>query len=252
MDAGYGEIVMKPALGALLPVLFLTPAAAADQFTPAQRAEVVQIMRDALKRDPAILREAIDALQAADARQREEASRAAIAASRSSLIDPADPIAGNPAGDVTIVEFFDARCPYCKRLEPTMAEFLGHDLGVRLVYKDMPILGAPSLLASKALLAAQRQGGYEKLRDALMRGGSDISKESIKAESERLGLDWSRLEHDMNDPAIARRLDGNLQLARKLGIQGTPALVVGDDLLPGAADLPELQKAVAAARKEKG
>ncbi|MBV8576694.1 MAG: DsbA family protein [Acetobacteraceae bacterium] len=243
---------MKPAVGALLPVLFLTPAAAADQFTPAQRAEIVQIMRDALKRDPGILREAIDALQAADAKQREEASRAAIAASRSSLIDPADPVAGNPAGDVTIVEFFDARCPYCKRLEPTMTEFLGHDPGVRLVYKDMPILGAPSLLASKALLAAQRQGGYEKLRDALMRGGSDVSKESIKAESERLGLDWSRLEHDMNDPAIARRLDGNLQLARKLGIQGTPALVVGDDLLPGAADLPELQKAVAAARKEKG
>ena len=243
---------MKPAVGALLPVLFLTPAAAADQFTPAQRAEIVQIVRDALKRDPAILRDAIDALQAADAKQREEASRAAIAASRSSLIDPADPVAGNPAGDVTIVEFFDARCPYCKRLEPTMTEFLGHDPGVRLVYKDMPILGAPSLLASKALLAAQRQGGYEKLRDALMRGGSDVSKESIKAESERLGLDWSRLEHDMNDPAIARRLDGNLQLARKLGIQGTPALVVGDDLLPGAADLPELQKAVAAARKEKG
>ena len=196
---------MKRAIGSLILALSLTPAALADQFTPAQRAEIVEIVRDALKRDPGILREAIDALQAADAKQREESARAAIDASRSSLIDPADPVAGNPAGDVTIVEFFDARCPYCKRLEPTMTELLGHDSGVRLVYKDMPILGAPSLLASKALLAAQRQGGYQKLRDALMRGRPDISKETIKAESERLGLDWARLERDMDDPAIARR-----------------------------------------------
>jgi protein-disulfide isomerase len=243
---------MQLKIGAVFLALCLAPPAVANEFSPAQRAEIVQIVRDALKRDPAILQEAVDALQAEDARKQQEASRAAIAATRNSLVDPADPVGGNPAGDVTVVEFFDARCPYCKRLEPTMAELLRRDPGVRLVYKDFPILGPPSLLGSKALLAAQRQGAYEKLRDAIMRGGAEISKETIRTEADRLGLDWPRLERDMDDPAIGRQLDANIQLARKLGIQGTPALVIGRDLVPGAIELPDLEKAVAAARAETG
>ena len=242
---------MQRTISAALLALCLAHPAVADQFTPAQRAEIVQTVRDALKRDPGILRDAIEALQADEGRQREEASRKAIAAARDSLVDPADPVGGNPSGDVTIVEFFDTRCPYCKRLEPTMAELLRRDPGVRLVYKDLPILGAASLLGSKALLAAQNQGAYEKLRDGLMRGG-EISRETIQAEAQRLGLDWPRLERDMEDPAIRRRLDANIQLARTLGIQGTPAFVIGGDLVPGAVELPELQKAVAAARQGSG
>ena len=144
--------------------LFTAAAAQADEFTPAQRAEIVQILRDALKRDPSILRDAIAALQADEGDQQ----RAKIAALGNKLISPADPVAGNPQGDVTIVEFFDTRCPYCRKLEPAMAELLARDHGVRLVYKDLPILGPASLLGSKALLAAQMQGGYEKLRSAIM------------------------------------------------------------------------------------
>lgn len=242
---------MRRTLAASLFVLCATGTALAQQFTPAQRDEIVQIVREALKRDPSILRQAVESLQADEGREREAASRAAIAASGKALIDPADPVAGNPAGDVTIVEFFDARCPYCKRLEPTMTDLLRGDAGVRLVYKDLPILGPASLLGSRALLAAQRQGGYEKLRDALMRGGADITRESIGSEAQRLGLDWPQLQRDMEDAAIKHRLDTNIQLAHALGIQGTPALVIGEDLIPGAVELPELQKAVAAARTAK-
>ncbi len=243
---------------ALLPICLgpvcLGPAAeAAEQFTPAQRAEIVGIVRDALRTDPSILREAVEALQADDQRQQQAASRAAIAGARDSLVTPADPVAGNPGGDVTVVEFFDARCPYCHRLEPTMTELLGHDHGVRLVYKDLPILGPASVLASKALLAAQRQGKYEALRTALMRSDAPpITQESIHAEADRLGLDWPRLARDMEDPAIRQRLDRNVALARKLGIEGTPAIIVGGTLIPGAANLAELQKAVDQARGSKG
>jgi protein-disulfide isomerase len=136
----------------------LIPVHAAE-FTPAQRAEIVQILRDALKQDPSILRDAVGALQADEGDRQQAASRAAIAAVRDTLIDPADPVAGNPTGDVTIVEFFDTRCPYCRKLEPAMDELLAGDHGVRLVYKDLPILGPASVLGSKALLAAQQQGG---------------------------------------------------------------------------------------------
>ena len=223
--------------------------AAADEFTPAQRAEIVAIMRDALKQDPSILRDAVAALQADDGARQAAESQAALAAHRDALVTPADPVAGNPHGDVTIVEFFDTRCPYCRRMEPAMEKFLAQDHGVKLVYKDLPILGPASTLGSKALLAAQLQGGYEKLREAVMQLPPDTTLPMIQAAAEKLGLDWARLSHDMDLPAVQQRIDANLKLAHALEIEGTPALVIGDTLVPGAQDLAELQKDVAEARE---
>ena len=221
----------------------------ASEFTPAQRAEIVAIMRQALKQDPSILRDAVAALQADDTERSQTASRTAIAAARDRLVSPADPIAGDPQGDVTIVEFFDTRCPYCRRMEPTMAQFLAQDKRVRLVYKDLPILGPASLMGSKALLAAQNQGAYEPMRNAVMRLPPDTTMAQLESTARGLGLDWPRMQRDMDDPAIQTRLGQNLALAKTLGIQGTPALIVGGDLIPGAVDLPDLQKIVTAARQ---
>jgi protein-disulfide isomerase len=219
------------------------------QFTPAQRAEIVAVMRDALKHDPSILRDAVAALQADDSEHQQAESQAALTANRDALVTPADPVAGNPHGDVTIVEFFDTRCPYCRRMEPVMQTFLAQDHGVKLVYKDLPILGPASVLGSKALLSAQQQGGYDKLRQAVMQLPPDTTLPMIQAAAERLGLDWDRLSHDMDAPAVQQRIDANLKLARALDVEGTPALVIGDTMVPGALDLAELKKDVAAARQ---
>jgi protein-disulfide isomerase len=232
-------------------VCLLAAPVRADDFTHAQRAEIVQIVRDALKQDPSILRDAVTAMQAEEGDRQLASSRAAIAAAKDTLVDPADPVGGNPKGDVTIVEFFDTRCPYCRKLEPTMADLLARDHGIRLVYKDLPILGPPSVLGSKALLAASRQNGYEKLRAAIMDDPPQTTKPMVQDVAVRLGLDWKRLEHDMDNPWIQARIDANLKLAQSLGISGTPALVVGGELIPGAVDLAELQKVVATARAAK-
>jgi protein-disulfide isomerase len=221
--------------------------ARADEFTPAQRTEIVRIMRDALKQDPSILRDAVAALQADETGKQKEL----LAAAKNSLIDPADPVGGNPQGDVTIVEFFDTRCPYCRKMEPTMADLLARDHGVRVVFKDLPILGPASVLGSKALLAAQKQGGYEKLRDAIMAAPPQTTEAMIKEAAQHLGLDWARLQHDMTDPAIQRRIDANLKLARSIGIEGTPALIIGGELIPGAVEGDELRSAIAKARTTK-
>jgi protein-disulfide isomerase len=130
-----------------------------------------------------------------------------------------------------------------------MAQVLAIDHGVRLVYKDLPILGPASILGSKALLAAQKQGGYEKLREAIMAAPPQTTKEIIRDAAQQLGLDWKRLEHDMGDPAIQARIDANLRLAQSVGIEGTPALVIGGELIPGAVETADLTKAIAAARK---
>jgi protein-disulfide isomerase len=242
--------ILRPIAICLMAWLLVAPVRAAE-FTPAQRAEIVQILRDALKQDPSILRDAVTSLEADEGTRRQAASRAAIAAAAGALNDPADPVGGNPKGDVTIVEFFDTRCPYCRKLDPAMADLLARDTGVRLVYKDLPILGPASLLGSKALLAAQKQGGYEKLRAAIMAAPPDTTLPMIQAAAEQLGLNWGRLRHDMDDPSIAARLQTNVKLAQALGIDGTPALVIGGDLLPGAVDVAELEKAVATARGAK-
>ena len=163
--------MIRPSLAAslILPIVLWATGAPAAEFTPAQRAEIVAIVRDALKQDPSILRDAIVALQADDGERSQEASRAAIAQARPQLVTPADPVAGDPHGDVTIVEFFDTRCPYCRKMEPVMESFLAKDHKVRLVYKDLPILGPASVLGTKALLAAQKQDAYVKMREAVMK-----------------------------------------------------------------------------------
>ncbi|HVZ07273.1 DsbA family protein [Rhodopila sp.] len=236
-------------LGLLAVPLLPGADARADGFTPKQRAEIIAIVRDALKQDPSILRDAVTALQADEAAKTQASTQAAIGRLQDKLVSADDPVAGNPKGDVTIVEFFDTRCPYCRRIEPVMEAFLRQDRNVRLVYKDLPILGPASVLGSKALLAAQKQDGYEKLRERVMTLPPDTTMAQIQSAAEQAGLDWPKLSRDMEDPSVKARIDHNLALARALEIQGTPALVVGKQLIPGAVDLNDLKEAVAAARK---
>lgn len=241
--------VLRSGCLALIAALLLPGIARAQQFTPAQRAEIVSIMRNALEHDPSILRDAVAALRADDAKRQAAEQRAMIAAHYDALVNPHDPVAGNPQGKVTIVEFYDTNCPYCRTLNPEMDKFLASDHNVKLVYKDLPILGPSSVLGAKALLAAQRQGGYLRLRTALMQLPPNATLATIKQAAVKLGLNWPRLKRDMNDPAIQQRIDGNLKLAQALGIDGTPALIVGDQLVPGMVDRADLQKLVAAAGK---
>ncbi|MDO9709147.1 DsbA family protein [Paracraurococcus lichenis] len=230
-----------------------TASGTASAFSPEQRREVVEILREALRQDPSILREALTALQQAETEDRAKAQRSAIVAQSEALFRGAeDPVKGNPQGAVTIVEFFDARCGYCKQMEPAMEQMLRRQKDVRLVLKDLPILGPNSLLASRALLAAQRQGKYAELHEALLRLREEPAEPVLKREAEKLGLDWARLRRDMDDPTIARRLEANTRLAGALRIEGTPALVIGDTLVPGAVDLATLERLVSEARTKQG
>lgn len=230
----------------------LTGRAIAQSFTEAQRAEIVGILRDALRRDPTILREAFGALQAAEERDREDAQRDAIAAHRQEIFGvAADPVRGNPRGNVTIVEFFDVRCPYCKRLHAEMGPLLRRDRDIRVVMKDLPILGPQSVVAARALLAAHRQGKYAELYDALMSLRGEPTDAAIRSEAERVGLDYARLRREMEDPAIQQRLDANIALARALRIEGTPALIIGETLVPGALPVAQIEQMVAAARQRR-
>ena len=246
--------VLRRLRGALAVSLALAaPPLAAQSFNPAQREEIIGILREALRQDPSILRDAMAAAEKAEIQAREAATRQAIAQHAASLFRaPEDPVRGNPDGRITLVEFFDARCGYCKQLHPTMEQLLRRHRDVRLVLKDLPILGPNSMLASRALLAAQAQGKYADLYGALLSLREEPSEPVLRREAERVGIDWQRLKREMEEPAIARRLNANRALAEALNIQGTPALVIGETLIPGAVDLATLEKLVAEQRTKPG
>ncbi len=247
LPAAASEQPAPPGAPAVVPPPPAAPIAAGTGLSEAQRAEVVEILRRALREDPTILREAIAAMQTAEEEMRVGAQRAAIRAHADALFrDPADPVLGNPNGRITVVEFFDARCGFCKSFHPTMEEAMRRNREVRLVLKDMPILGPASVLASRGLLAAQRQNRYGQLFAALLRMREEVTEATLRRESDRAGLEWARLRRDMEDAAVTRRIETNLALARALDIQGTPAVIVGEMLLPGAVDLRELEAAIAA------
>ncbi|MCB8881473.1 DsbA family protein [Acidisoma cellulosilytica] len=199
-------------------------------------------------KDPTILQDAISAWKADQQHQQEVTNRQAIAANRPQIYNAMDPSVGPAKANVTVIEFYDPRCPYCRQVDPMLSLWQQHDPDLRIVYKDLPILGPPSVIGSQAALAAERQGAYMPFRAALMASPPNIDSAMVHRISDELGLNWTKLQKDMNDPAIAQRLADNEQLAQKLGIQGTPGFVVGDQLVVGSS-LTDVQAAADAARK---
>jgi protein-disulfide isomerase len=235
---------LRPALAD--PAVSVPPSS----FSPAQRAEIVQIVRDALKTDPSILGDAIVALRASAEQKQEADANQAIRANKVALSGQSgDTILGNPNGDVTLVEFYDPRCPYCRKVLPDVDALLGGDHQIRLVEKLIPILGPNSMLDAQAIQAAALQGRYAALQRALMADSGPPGLDRIKAIAGHAGLDVPKLLRDMDSQAVADVLNRNLALAHTLHLTGTPTFVAGDQMIPGAADLGDLRQIVAAARK---
>ncbi|MGH6944004.1 MAG: DsbA family protein [Geminicoccaceae bacterium] len=238
------------ALAAAL-VLLLAPSGARAADAPASelsRDQVEAIVRDYLMREPEVIYQALQELQHRQAAESAERQRKAVAANRTKLLnDPASPVGGNPDGDVTLVEFFDYRCPYCRHVVASLRELLGDDPELRIVFKDLPVLGADSVRAAKAALASRLQDRYVPFHFALM-ASEDLSLDGIRATARSVGLDPDRLVADMNAPEVQRAIDDNYRLAQELGIEGTPAFVIGGQLIPGAVEKTHLAELIQEAR----
>ncbi|WP_348984119.1 DsbA family protein [Mesorhizobium mediterraneum] len=197
----------------------------------------------------------MEALQRLDTRQREAAAKeakAALAAKADEIFrDPASPVGGNVGGDVTMAEFFDYNCPYCRQVAPIMAQAIADDPQLRVVYKEFPILGPDSVFAAKAALAAGRQGKYVEFHKALYDAKTRVTEAVALRIAAEIGLDVPRLKTDMQLPDIQAAIDRNAQLAQALKITGTPGFVVGEQIVPGATDLATMKKLIEQARSSK-
>jgi protein-disulfide isomerase len=235
----------------LLLALLLVAAlpARADDPSAADVAKIQKIIADYLKSHPEVVVDALQEYQKKEDAKKADAARQTIASAHDELLnDAANPEAGNPKGDVTVVEFFDYRCPYCKAVDVDLQKAISADGNVRVIYKEFPILGPESLVASRAALAAAVQGKYQPFHDKLLAFKGNLDDATIYAIAGDAGLDVTKLKADMQKPEIKDQIGRNYHLADKLNIQGTPAFIIGDVLLPGAASFDDLTEAFKHAR----
>jgi len=198
---------------------------------------VADIVRDYLTKNPEILVEMTNELDKRQQAQQAEQQEKVISENAEAIFrSPLAYSAGNPDGDVTVVEFFDYNCGYCRRALPDVVKLVESDDKVKLVLKELPIFGEESEGAAKVALAAGKQGKYFEMHQKLFSEPGKASKEKGLKIAQELGLDIPQLEKDMQDPSIQQALDEARELAQKLGLQGTPLYLIGDRSIPGAPD----------------
>lgn len=231
-----------------------TAATAAEPLSPAQKEAVEAIVRDYLRAHPEAILEALEDLQQRTEAEQQERARQSLIDRRNELHnDPATPVAGNPKGDVTLVEFFDYRCGYCKSVSAAVTEVVREDGNVRLVLKEFPVLGPASVTASRAALAAWTldRSKYMAFHHAMMANPGNLTESRVMQLAAGQGLDTEKLSKAMKAPAIDAALQRNLDLAKSLDINGTPGFVIGDRVVPGAIGANDLKSLIAEARRKK-
>jgi len=227
-------LVVAGLVGLVAAVLVAGHTVAADEPKLTQQ-EIEKIVRDYLLREPEVLAEAFRRLQQRQSASAAMRSKQAIHDHRQALFaDQTSPVEGNAQGKVIIVEFFDYRCVHCRHVASTIDQIVSSNASVRVVYKNFPVLGEPSVLAARAAVAAQQQGGWPKLHRAMLAFDGDFTVETLLALSSSVGLDSAKLKTDMMSPETDRALQANLTLAAALGLDATPSFVIGDRVIRGA------------------
>ena len=206
---------------------------------------VKELVYEAIRENPDIVMEALSTLQKRQAAAEATNASDFLAAERDVIErDPNAPVLGNPEGDVTVVEFFDYNCPYCRRAAPEVDALIAKDRNIRLVYREWPILSEGSVFAAKAALAAREQGKYEEFHWALMGMQGRAEEASVLRVAEEIGLDVEQLRADMDAPEVEEHIATSMRLTQALGFNGTPSFVIGETLVPGFVDEEQLRSVV--------
>jgi protein-disulfide isomerase len=216
------------------------------------KARVERTVRDYLTKNPEVLVEMTNELDKRQAAEQEAQQKKAISENADAIFrSPVSHVAGNPNGDVSLVEFFDYNCGYCRKAMPDVVKLVNDDGKIRLVLKELPIFGEDSEAAAKLALASNKQGKYFEMHQKLFSEPGKADHEKALRVAKELGLDVDQLQKDAEDPDIKKGLDQAKELAQKLNLQGTPLYLIGDRVLPGAPDdlFDELKAKVAEVRK---
>src|SRR5262245_21746798 len=215
------------------------------------RADIEKIVREYILQHPEVLMESVQAHRDRERVEAQTRSKDAVAANRRELLeDTSSPAAGTAGAEVAIVQFFDYKCGYCKRVSPTLSSLLEKHKNVRMIYKELPILGPDSHMAARAALAAEKQGAYLAFHRELMSLNGPITPAVIEDTGKKLGLDVARLKADMSSKEVEGALMQNQRLANAIGVQSTPSFVIGGELISGAMDLTRFEELIAKSRNQ--
>ena len=251
------KLDLGPFAAALFAILIAVPAAAparAQSFTGDQRGEIERIVREYLLSHPELLQEVMSELEKRQAVAEAEKHRTAVKQySEVIFSSPRQVTLGNTQGDVTVVEFFDYNCGYCKRAMSDMLDLMKNDAKLKFVLKEFPVLGEGSMQAAQVAAAVRMQdksGGKKSLEfhQKLLTGRGPADKARALAVAKEIGLDVARIEKDMAGDEVKAQLEESFKLAEALGLNGTPSYVVGNDVVVGAVGLNTLKEKVNAAR----
>ena len=223
----------------VLGVAAAMPAARADTaaFSDDQKKALGEIIKDYLLKNPEILVDVQTALEAKLEKEQSEKLKTFMSQNSKNIYrNPASPVAGDPNGDITVVEFFDYNCGYCKRGLPEVQKLLEMDKKVRFVFKELPILSKGSEEAARGAFAAKAQGKYWEFHQAMLTLKGQANEASSIKTAEALGLDVAKFKADMASPEVQTELEKVKDLAKKMGINGTPHFLVGDKSIPGAPE----------------
>ncbi|MCX7559985.1 DsbA family protein [Sulfitobacter sp. F26204] len=238
----------------LLAAILALPAAAMDltELTDAERAQFRAEVRSYLLENPEVIMEAVDALREREAAQQAQADIDLVSVNAEAIFnDGYSWVGGNPEGDITLVEFLDYRCGYCKKAHDEVAKLLETDGNIRLIVKEFPILGDQSVLASRFAVAVKQLAGgdsYKALNDALMVFKGDITLASLRRLATTFGLDSDAIEAHMDSDAVTQEIADTRALAQRLQITGTPTFVMKDELLRGYLPFDQMQALIAEKR----
>jgi protein-disulfide isomerase len=234
--------------------MLCAPPASAQTFSDDQRRDIEGIIKDYLLKHPEVLQEAMAALDKKQQEAEAEKARTTIKENNATLFNsPHQVVLGNPQGDITMVEFFDYNCGYCKRALPDMMTLLKSDPNIKFVLKEFPVLGEGSVDAAHVAVAARMQDPsgkkYIEFHQKLLGGRGPVDKARALAVAKEVGFDMARIEKDMASGEVKATIDENMKLADALGVNGTPSYVVGSELVVGAVGLDSLKEKIAATRK---
>lgn len=214
--------------------LAISSAKAEDgKFSDAQKQEIQKIMKEYLMENPEMITEAMNGLREKQERMAEEQAKEMIAKYEADFRSGKFPYAGNKDGDVIVVEFYDYNCGYCKKALPDVQALLKEDDNVMVVFMDMPILGPTSLTAAKWAMAAQNQGKYFEYHTELMSFQGNKDEAALTKLAEKIGLDVEKMKVDAESKEVQDRINETVTVGREIGVQGTPAFIVGDQFFRG-------------------
>jgi protein-disulfide isomerase len=234
------------ALGYFLMMSSILPQLARADLSMSDRTTLNKVIEEFIRDNPKVVRDSLLSLATLEETERKQSGLVRV------RDDRGDPVMGNPNGAITLYEFSDYNCGYCKRVFEPLQQMLRDNPDVRLVIKEFPILSQSSLFAAKAAIAAEMQGKFVDYHITMMTYRGQINEDVVKQAAQKVGLNYKQLQKDMKSSKTASIIKRTREAASALAINGTPGLVIGDTVVPGAIGLDELRELIANERAKKG